>query len=88
VIEKFAEGTTLSGSSSIRDWISIACFQCYSGKDSRLTTIYSIKGLVRKKPNSPGIVDPGWAILVHTRGVIEHCQQIHNDKTESAQGDL
>jgi hypothetical protein len=54
----------------------------------RLTTIYGIKSLVCEKADSPGVVDPRRAILVHTGSVVEHCQQVHNDKTESAQSDL
>lgn len=55
---------------------------------SRLRSIDCIKGLVQKQSNRPRSIHPRRTILIKTRSIVEHRQDVDDDETKAGESDL
>lgn len=54
----------------------------------RLAAIDSIEGLVEEQANGPTCINPSRHVLIHSRRVVEHRQDVYDNKREPAEGNL
>jgi len=58
-------------------------WKCFLVFYIRLSAINGVKGLVEEEADGPRPVDPSWTILVHVWGIVEHGDDVGNDKTKA-----